>query len=250
MALYKEQGIVLRTMRLGEADRIVTILTQGTGKIRAVAKGIRKTRSKFGARLEPFTHVDLLLYKGRELDIITQAEIITSFREIRADYSRFAAGEMILEAADRAIEDRERNTRMFMLLLGAIRRLVDDGSEPGIVADAFLLRLTSLSGFRPALTACAECGKPDVSRFSIQQGGMVCEDCRTGGTLRVGEGTVPYLTALLDDSSTSVNEAARKEGSNIVRAYLEYHLNRPLRAWAHVPRGCPRRATVRRTSRS
>src|ERR1051326_7826766 len=117
MPLYKEQGIVLRTMKLGEADRIVTVLTQGTGKIRAVAKGIRKTRSKFGARLEPFTHVDLLLYKGRELDIVTQAEIITSFRAIRDDYTRFAAGEMILEGADRATDDRERNTRMFMLLL-------------------------------------------------------------------------------------------------------------------------------------
>src|SRR6184192_2460744 len=117
MPLYKEQGIVLRTMRLGEADRIVTVLTQGTGKIRAVAKGIRKTRSKFGARLDPFTHVDLLLYKGRELDIIT------SFRELRGDYNRFTAGEMILEAADRVIEDREPNTRMFMLLLTSLRRL-------------------------------------------------------------------------------------------------------------------------------
>src|SRR5205814_10381444 len=107
MPLYKEQGIVLRTMKLGEADRIVTVLTQGTGKIRAVAKGIRKTRSKFGARLEPFTHVYLLLDKGRELDIVTQAEIITSFRELRADYHGFTSGDMILEAADRVIDDRE-----------------------------------------------------------------------------------------------------------------------------------------------
>ena len=236
MALYKEQGIVLRTMRLGEADRIVTIFTQGTGKVRAVAKGIRKTRSKFGARLEPFTHVDLLLYKGRELDIVTQAEIITSFRTIRDDYPRFAAGEMILEAMDRTIEERERNTRMFMLLLGALRKLGEGIQQPGAIADAFLLRLTALAGFRPALTACAECGKPDVARFSIQQGGMVCDSCRTGGTIRVAEGTVPYLTALLDDTTVPDDDAARKEGSNLVRAYLEYHLNRPLRAWAHVPR--------------
>jgi len=236
MSLYKEQGIVLRTMKLGEADRIITVLTQGVGKIRAVAKGVRKTRSKFGARLDQFTHVDLLLYKGRELDIVTQAEIITSFREIRADYTRFAAGEMILEAADRVIEDRERNTRMFMLLLGALRGLVVEGADPGTVADAFLLRLTSLAGFRPALTACAECGKSEVTRFSIQQGGMVCEACRTGGTIRVGEGTVPYLAALLDDVTPGPDPAARAEGSNLVRAYLEYHLDRPLRAWAHVPR--------------
>lgn len=236
MALYEEQGIVLRTMPLGEADRIVTILTQGTGKVRAVAKGIRKTRSRFGARLDPFTHVDLLLYTGRELDIVTQAQIITPFHQIRADYERFAAGEMILEAADRLIEDRERNTRMFMLLLGALRRLVDPASDAASVADGFLLRLTALSGFRPALEGCAECGAAEVSRFSISQGGMVCDDHRVGGTIRVGEGTVPYLTGLLADSHEQVPDAARKQGSNLVRAYLEYHLDRPLRAWAHVPR--------------
>ena len=236
MPLYKEQGIVLRTMRLGEADRIVTVLTQGTGKIRAVAKGIRKTRSKFGARLDPFTHVDLLLYKGRELDIVTQAEIITSFRELRADYNRFTAGEMILEAADRVIEDREPNTRMFMLLLTSLRRLIDPTSDAGAVADSFLLRMTSLAGFRPALNACAECGRTEVERFSIQQGGMVCDEHRVGGTIRVSEGTVPYLTALLDGEPDLADGGARVEGSNLVRAYLEYHLNRPLRAWAYVPR--------------
>lgn len=236
MALYKEQGIVLRTTKLGEADRIITVLTQGTGKIRAVAKGVRKTRSKFGARLDPFTHVDLLLYKGRELDIVTQAEIITSFREIRADYGRFAAGEMILEAADRVVEERERNTRMFMLLLGALRRLADADDEPGVVADAYLIRLTALAGFLPSLSACAECGRPATDRFSIQQGGMICSACRVGGTIRVGEGTVPYLTALLDDVPADMQESVKREASNLVRAYLEYHLNRPLRAWAHVPR--------------
>ena len=236
MPLYKEQGIVLRTHNLGEADRIVTIFTQGTGKIRAVAKGVRKTRSKFGARLDPFTHVDLLLYKGRELDIVTQAEIITSFRGMREHYSRFAAGEMILEAVDRISQERDRNTQMFMLLLHALRALGDGERDPGMIADAFLIRLTSLSGFRPALTGCAECGGDEVSRFSIQQGGMVCDGCRIGGTIRVGEETIPYLVGLLDDNAVDASDGARKEGSNLVRAYLEYHLDRPLRAWAHVPR--------------
>ena len=155
MALYKEQGIVLRTMNLGEADRIVTILTQGIGKVRAVAKGVRKTKSRFGARLEPFTHVDLLLYEGRELDIVTQADIISPFAQIRADYGRFVAGEMILEAAEKIIEERERNTRMFMLVLSALRRLCEPDADAPTVADAFLLRLTSLAGFSPSLTACA-----------------------------------------------------------------------------------------------
>jgi DNA repair protein RecO (recombination protein O) len=236
--LYKDQGIVLRTHKLGEADRIVTILTQASGKIRAVAKGVRKTRSKFGARLEPFTHVDLLLYKGRELDIVTQAEIITSFRELRARYEGFAAGEVILEATDRFAPERERNVRAFMLVLSALRALVADEGDPATVADAFLLRLTSLAGFRPSLRACAACGRPGpYRRFSIPQGGLVCDACRTGSAVHVAEETVPYLVGMLDERwSPETDGDHRREISGLVRAYVEYHLDRPLRAWAHVPR--------------
>jgi len=237
VALYKEQGIVLRTMKLGEADRIVTFLTQGSGKVRAVAKGVRKTKSRFGGRLEPFTHVDLLLYQGRELDIVTQAETITSFREIREDYSRFAAGEAILEAIDRVAQEHERSIRTFMLLLGGLRELAV-GDDPSALVDAFLLRLAALAGFRPHLSACASCGRPGPhERFSISQGGLVCETCRTGGAVTLAEGTVPYLASLLDTEwSPAAADPIRREGSGIVRAYVEYHFDRPLRAWAHVPR--------------
>ena len=237
MPLYKEQGIILRTMRLGEADRIVSVFTQGSGKIRAVAKGVRKTKSKFGGRLEPFTHVDLLLYKGRELDIVTSCETLTSFRAIREDYLRFAAGEAILEATDRVLEDRERNVRQFMLLLGALRAIAD-GQEPAPVVDAYLLRTASLAGFRPHLRACASCGRPGPhQRFSVAQGGLVCETCRTATAVRVGESTVPYLTHLLEQEWTvDATDDARREASGLVRAYVEYHFDRPLRAWAHVPR--------------
>jgi len=237
MPLYKEQGIILRTMRLGEADRIVSVFTQGSGKIRAVAKGVRKTKSKFGGRLEPFTHVDLLLYKGRELDIVTGCETLTSFRQIREDYVRFAAGEAILEATDRVVEERERNVRQFMLLLGALRAIVE-GQDPAPIVDAYLLRTASLAGFRPHLRACASCGRPGPhARFSVAQGGLVCESCRTATAVRVGEATVPYLTNLLEQEwSSDASDDARREASGLVRAYVEYHFDRPLRAWAHVPR--------------
>ena len=237
MPLYKEQGIILRTMRLGEADRIVTVFSQGSGKIRAVAKGVRKTKSKFGGRLEPFTHVDLLLYRGRELDIVTGCETLTSFRSIREDYDRFAAGEAILEATDRVVEDRERNVRQFMLLLGSLRAL-DEGQDPASVVDAYLLRTASLAGFRPHLRACASCGRPGPhARFSVAQGGLVCETCRNATAVRVGEATVPYLADLLEQEwAVAAPDEARREGSGLVRAYVEYHFDRPLRAWAHVPR--------------
>jgi DNA repair protein RecO (recombination protein O) len=237
MPLYPEQGIVLRTMRLGEADRIVTILTQGSGKVRAVAKGVRKTKSRFGGRLEPFTHADLLLWRGRELDIVTQCEVIASFRRLREDYARFAAGEAVLEATDRITQERERNVRQFMLLLTALRAL-ERGEDPPAVVDAYLLRTASLAGFRPHLRACASCGRPGPhARFSVAQGGLVCESCRTAAAVRVGEGTVPYLAHLLEEEWTApAPPETRREAAALVRAYVEHHFDRPLRAWALVPR--------------
>src|SRR5712691_2310262 len=124
MPPYKEQGVVLRSVKLGEADKIVTIMTQGSGKVRAVAKGIRKTTSRFGARLEPFTHVSLMLYRGRgQLDTITQAEIISPHTALRDDLALFAAGETMLEAVDRVAEEHERNVRLGVLLLAGLRAL-------------------------------------------------------------------------------------------------------------------------------
>ena len=123
MNLYREQGVVLRTWKLGEADRIVVLLTQGEGKVRAVAKGVRKTKSRFGGRLEPFSHVDLSLYRGRELDIVTQAEVINPFRALREDYDRVVAGAAMLEAVDQVAQEREAAIRLYLLLVRALRAL-------------------------------------------------------------------------------------------------------------------------------
>ena len=178
MPPYKEQGIVLRSMKLGEADKIVTILTQGSGKVRAVAKGVRKTTSRFGARLEPFTHVNLMLYRGRgSLDTITQAEILSPHRQIRDDLSLFAAAETMVEAVDKVAEEHERNVPLVLLLLNGLRALDAGPQDPTIVAESFLLKLLSLSGFHPALTACAVCGSPDVRLWSAGLGGAVCAGC-------------------------------------------------------------------------
>jgi DNA repair protein RecO (recombination protein O) len=151
MNLYREQGVVLRTWKLGEADRIVVLLTQGEGKVRAVAKGVRKTKSRFGGRLEPFSHVDLSLYRGRELDIVTQAEVITPFRALREDYARVVAGTAMLEAVDLVAQEREAAIRLYLLLVRALRALDGGPRDPSVVLDAFLLKLMALEGYRPAL---------------------------------------------------------------------------------------------------
>src|SRR5687768_9511701 len=165
-SLYRDEGIVLRTQKLGEADRIVTVLTRRHGKVRAVAKGVRRTKSKFGARLEPFSHVDLQLWTGRTLDIVSQAESIRSYGSpIAADYPAYTAGTAVLETADRlTVEEKEPSLRLFLLVVGALRSLADKTHPPGLVLDAFLLRAMSVAGWEPALSDCARCAEPGPHR--------------------------------------------------------------------------------------
>src|SRR5207247_3886572 len=197
MPLYKEQGLVIRSAKLGEADKIVTILTQGSGKVRGVAKGIRRTSSKFGARLEPLTHVSLLMYQGRSLDTVTQAEIITQVRRIRGNFDLIAAAETMLEAVDKVAEDHERNVRLFMLLLTGLRALEEGPKDPAAVAESFLLKLLSLSGFHPALSGCAVCGAPGpLEWFSASQGGALCRDCAEHDAARASPPAIEWLDDL------------------------------------------------------
>ena len=126
MPLYDERGVVLRTYRLGEADKIVVVLTRGRGKVRAVAKGVRKTKSRFGGRLEPASHVDLLLYEGRgDLDIVSQAETVDAFPALREDFDRLARAVSMLEAAEQLTLEGESNVRLYGMLVGALRALCD-----------------------------------------------------------------------------------------------------------------------------
>src|SRR3954454_18984614 len=159
MALYRDEGIVLRTYKLGEADRIVVLFGQSRGKVRAVAKGVRKTKSKFGARLEPTSHVALQLYEGRELDIVTQAETIDAFRTIREDLDRLGRAVTMLEATDQISLEREPNPDLYRMLLGALRSL--DGRNSELVVAGFHWKLLALEGFRPVVEHCALCDRDD-----------------------------------------------------------------------------------------
>jgi DNA repair protein RecO (recombination protein O) len=233
--LYKDQGIVLGSVKLAEADKIVTILTQGSGKIRAVAKGIRRTSSKFGARLEPFTHVSVMLYRGRNLDTVTQAEIINPFRTVRDEFDLFSAGETMLETADKVAEEHERNVPLFLLLVRGLRTLDMQPTEPAAVAEAFLLRLLSLSGFAPSLSACAVCGAPDVRRFSHSQGGAVCDNCHDRDAQRVDPNALGWLAALVAVPLEQAGESlppprVRRTGRALLYGFAEYYLERRIRS--------------------
>jgi DNA repair protein RecO (recombination protein O) len=236
MPLYKEQGVVLRSQKLGEADKIVTVMTQGSGKVRAVAKGIRKTTSRFGARLEPFTHVSLMVYRGRgSLDTVSQAEIVSPFRSLRNDLDRFAAGETMLEAVDKVAEEHERNVRLFMLLLTGLRALDTGPKDAAAVTESFLLKMLSLSGFHPSLTACAVCGLPEPSRFASGQGGAVCSDHADPDSGPVSTDALDHLamlggTGMLEAGETTVDPRVRREARGLLFGFAEFHLERRMKS--------------------
>ena len=245
MPLYKEQGVVLRSAKLGEADKIVTVMTQGAGKVRAVAKGIRKTTSRFGARLEPFTHVSLMLYRGRgSLDTVSQAEIVTPFLGIRSEFERIAAGETMVEAVDKVAEEHERNVRLFLLLLSGMRALDTAPIDPAAVAESFLLKLLSLSGFHPSLTACAVCGRPDPRLFASGQGGGVCSGCADPDAGPVSAQALGLLSGLanadlVQAGSTRADPVVRRESRALLFGFAEYHLERRIRSLPMLVRSAP-----------
>jgi DNA repair protein RecO (recombination protein O) len=232
MSLYRDRGIVLRTIKLGEADRIITFATEGRGKVRAVAKGVRKTKSKFGARLEPLTHVSLLLYEGRELDIVTQVETIDAFRSVREDLDRLTQAMALLEAVDHLVQEGHENPRLLQMLLGALRTL-DAGPAP-LVVPAFFWKLLAQEGFHPLLDECASCGEDnDLVAFDLEIGGGLCRGCARGAP-RLSAGGLALLRRMLGGDLVTVlaepASAAGYEVEHLATRALEAHVERRMRS--------------------
>jgi DNA repair protein RecO (recombination protein O) len=231
MSLYHDQGVVLRTHKLGEADRIITLLTKGHGKVRAVAKGVRKTKSRFGGRLEPTSHVRLLLYEGRELDIVTQAESIDHFRAIRDDLDRLGQAVSMLEAADQMALEREPNPRIYDMLVGALRTLAAQGSP--LVVPAFFLKLLALEGFRPQVESCLVCGdEGPLVAWAIEDGGLRCAAHRQGAALSGDAVTVlqDILGGRLGAALGQAQGPVVAEVDHLAIRALEHHIERRLRS--------------------
>jgi DNA repair protein RecO (recombination protein O) len=234
--LYREEGVVLRTHKLGEADRIVTLLTRGRGLLRAVAKGVRRTSSKFGARLEQFMVADIQCFEGRTLDTITQAETLGAYGpSISADYDRYRAGSAIVETAERLAEG-ETSREFYALLVGALRTLAAGRIPPDLVRDGYVLRAMSLAGWTPGFAACVRCGAPGPhTAVAVQLGGVVCEDCRPPGSPRLDPGSIVLLSALLAgdwDTALASSERERGQAAGIAAAYTQWHLERGLRSFS------------------
>jgi DNA repair protein RecO (recombination protein O) len=231
--LYRDQGVVLRSIKLGEADRIVTLMSQGHGKVRAVAKGIRKTGSKFGARLEPTSHVAFQCYRGRELDIVTQVETIDANRALREHYGCLTHAVSMLEAVDQVALEREANPALYRMLERALRTLAEQPSPA--VSTAFFWKLLSLEGFHPVVDQCARCGAGGPFRaWDLGEGGVLCGSCLLGGRPIAPE-SAEVIARIVGGGLGGVladppEDRVLGEVERLAIASLEYHSERRLRS--------------------
>lgn len=247
MPLYRDAAVVLRTHKLGEADRIVTLLTRSRGKVRAVAKGVRRTKSRFGSRLEPGMVVDVQCYEGRNLDTVTQAEGLAAYgEEIARDYDAWTAANVMLETADQLTSENEPAQQHFVLLAGGLAALASGVQDHRLVLDSYLLRSLAIAGWAASFHDCARCGAPGPHRaFNVQAGGAVCPSCRPGGSTAPAPSTLVLLGALMSGDWAEADTSSareRSEASGLVAAYVQWHLERGVRALHYlkrVPRVAP-----------
>jgi len=237
MTLYRDRGVVLRTYKLGEADRIVVLLTERHGKVRAVAKGVRKTKSRFGSRLEPHSHVSLLMYEGRELDIVNQAEYIEHHPKVREDLSRLAKATALLEAVDQVAQEREPSSLLYRMLAGALRSL--EAADSPLLVAGFYWKLLAAEGVAPIVDACARCGSDGpLVAFDLVEGGALCRPCRSGSPM--SEPALDLLRRILGgDLNRALSEPAgpaTRELEGLATSAMEAHLERRLRALAVLDR--------------
>ena len=237
MSLFRDRGVVLRSYRLGEADRIVVFLTERHGKVRAVAKGVRKTTSKFGGRLEPLTHVDLLLWQGRsELDIVNQVEVVSSYRVVREDLDRLPSGIALLEVTDQMAQERHPDPALYSMLVGALGALADERADPTLLAPSFFLKALVLEGAGPVLDECAACREPDgaveLVAFDLVAGGTLCRAHRSGRPM--SPAALTLLRRILGGGLTSVlagpPPAGADEVAELATEAMEAHLDRRIRS--------------------
>ena len=244
MATYRDQGIVLRTYKLGETDRILHLLTQGRGKVRAVAKGVRRPGSRFGGRLEPYSHVELQLYEGRNLDVVSQAELIAPHAHVRDDHLRSASAAVMTELVDLVAQEGERDNALFLQLRAGLQALDAGPDDPTVFVDAFLLRVASIVGFHAFTDACAVCRKTGPHAFlSVKGGGTLCAECAPPGTRAVDPAVVEMVARLASPGEWTGLPAlarerpeVRRTAASYTRAFVEHHIDRRLRSYEVFPR--------------
>lgn len=230
--LYRDRAVVLRTYKLGEADRIVVLMTEHHGAVRAVAKGARRTKSRFGARMEPPTHSAVQLYRGRgELDTVAQVDTLDAFRGLRDELVALGRALTMVEAVDQVARDRPPDAALYRLLVGALRTL--ERTPSPLVVAGFLWKLLALEGVAPVLDQCAVCGATErLVAFDLAEGGVVCRDDRSGQPLSAGALDLlrDVLGGRLGAALAAPETPVTGEVDRLAVRATEHHLERRLRS--------------------
>ncbi len=237
--LYRTEGIVLRRTDFGEADRLLVLLTPGYGKLRVLAKGVRKVPSRKAGHVEPFMRSQFLLARGRDLDIVTQAETLDAYQGLRGDLVRTTYACYLSELADAFAEEKGENDALYQLLAYMLGRL-SRGDDPAMLARFYEMRLLTYVGFRPELQRCVRCGaahEPGPAFFSAPEGGVRCPRCGEGapGAVPLSLGAFKVLRYLQSQEYPTVAvlrlpvQTAR-EVESLLRRYLSYLLERGIKS--------------------
>ncbi len=241
---YRCEAIVLRRHNFGEADRLLTVFSLERGKLRLIAKGVRKPRSRKAGHVEPFTRVALLNSRGRNLDIISQAESLDLYMLLRENLGFLSRAAYIAELVDRFSVDHEENRQLYRLLTDSYSRLDEEDASPRSVVRNFEIRLLELVGYRPELFHCVRCGaeiRPEDQFFSHQNGGVICHHCGDGrsGYERI---SLPALKVLRHfqrntfkvASDAVIRNEVHKEIDGIMERFFSYLLERNLNSPAFI----------------
>ncbi|WP_327019960.1 DNA repair protein RecO [Enteractinococcus helveticum] len=241
---YRTHGIVLRTYKLAEADRIIVILTADHGQIRAVAKGVRRTTSKFGSTLEPFMHTRLQLVPRRNMHMIVQTETIHPYgMMLTNDYDSFGAASAMVETAEQLTRDEDITgaSQQYRLLHGAIAALARRAASPIMLLTSYLLRALAIAGWAPTFDECSKCGVEGRHNWlSVPLGGVVCDDCAPPQTPYATDDVVALLAALLAGDWKVVSQAEpaqTRQATSFVAQYLQYHLEKTLQSLSVMDQG-------------
>jgi DNA repair protein RecO (recombination protein O) len=242
--LFRTPAVVLKRTDLGEADRIITFYTRDHGKLRAVAKGVRRTTSRSAGHLEPFTLTDVLFAQGRELDVVSQALTIEPLREVREDLDRATYAYYLAEVVDLLAEERLDNRAVFDALLDGLRALAA-AADPRLVLVSFHLRLLDGLGYRPELRVCLHCQatiEPGSNQFSPLVGGVLCPTCgpREASARPVSVPALKLLRYVQQADAFPVGlgvpHTVAREAEGLLRNYAEHLIERRLRSPALIAR--------------
>ena len=239
------EGVIIRHSDFSEADRLLTIFTRENGKIHCIAKGVRKSRSRKAGHVEPLTRTNLQLARGRDLFILTQAETLDGYANLREDLISLGYASYVIELIDRSTNDDEENRPLYNLVTKSLTRL-NRGDNPNRVTRYFDIRLLDYVGFRPQLFTCAQCESeilPEDQYFSAQQGGVICRKCgqRDPQVRPVSMLALKYLRFFQRSSyqktfRASIPDEIYDEMENLMQYYLTFNLERNLNSPAFLRR--------------